>query len=93
MRFEWDENKARANVRKHDVRFEEALRVFADPDRSERLDDREDFGEERWVTIGRPNRTRSRMLFVVYVDRELDVRRIISARKATSEEADDYYSR
>lgn len=93
MRFEWDENKARANVRKHDIRFEEALRVFADPDQSERLDDREELGEERWVAIGRPNRTSFRLLVVVYVDREFDVRRIISARTATPEEADDYYSR
>lgn len=93
MRFQWDENKARANVRKHDIRFEEALRVFADPDHSERLDDRKEFAEERWVAIRRPNRTSFRLLFVVYVDREFDVRRIISARTATPEEADDYYSR
>ena len=51
MRFEWDENKDRLNLRKHDVRFETAVLVFDDPyaitQRDCTFDD-----EERWITVG-----------------------------------------
>ena len=51
MRFEWDENKNRLNLRKHDVRFETAILVFADPcaitQRDVTLAD-----EERWPPLG-----------------------------------------
>ena len=46
MRFEWD--PAKANLRKHDVAFEGAVRVFLDPSRLEMEDDREDYDETRW---------------------------------------------
>ena len=51
MRFEWDENKNRLSLRKHDVRFETAVLVFDDPyaitQRDYTIDD-----EERWITVG-----------------------------------------
>jgi uncharacterized DUF497 family protein len=51
MRFEWDENKNRLNLRKRDVRFETAVLVFDDPyaitQRDCTFDD-----EERWITVG-----------------------------------------
>jgi len=51
MRFAWDENKSRQNLRKHDVRFETAALGFDDPysitQRDSAFDD-----EERWITVG-----------------------------------------
>jgi hypothetical protein len=52
MRFTWDEQKNRANRRKHKISFETAVRVFLDPlhiTRQDRIAD----GEERWQSIGR----------------------------------------
>ena len=51
MEFEWDANKARSNLRKHGIRFEEAVLVFDDPRHLSRQD-RYENGEYRWQTIG-----------------------------------------
>lgn len=50
--FEWDDGKAAAIARKHGVTFEEARDVFRDPLAVELLDDREAYGEDRFVLIG-----------------------------------------
>ena len=50
--FEWDEAKAADNYAKHGVSFELAVKVFRDPFGIERLDDREDYGEDRFILIG-----------------------------------------
>jgi uncharacterized DUF497 family protein len=50
--FEWDEAKAAENYAKHGVSFETATEVFDDPFGIERLDDREDYGEVRFILIG-----------------------------------------
>jgi len=50
--FEWDDDKAAANARKHGVTFEEARGVFRDPWAIELVDDREAYGEDRFVLIG-----------------------------------------
>jgi hypothetical protein len=47
--FEWDEAKAAENYAKHGVSFETATKVFGDPFGVERLDDRENYGEERFI--------------------------------------------
>ncbi len=86
MRFEWDPGKDRLNVREHGLRFEYAARVFFDPNRLDREDDREDYGEERRVTIGRID---ERILAVVYTERG-EFYRLISARKADEREHKDY---
>lgn len=52
LSFEWDEAKAKINLTKHGVPFHEALPVFLDPNRIERYDGREDYGEDRYVVIG-----------------------------------------
>ncbi len=52
MKFEWDSDKAQSNLRKHQVSFEEAARVFLDPNRIETFDGREDYSEDRWKTVG-----------------------------------------
>lgn len=46
MQFEWDENKATANLKKHKIAFEDALYVFTDIQRIETLDSRTNYGEE-----------------------------------------------
>jgi uncharacterized DUF497 family protein len=53
MDFEWDENKARANLAKHKLDFTAAIRVFLDPFRLEAIDDRQDYQETRFKVIGK----------------------------------------
>ena len=89
MEFEWDEAKAKANLRLHGVSFELAQTVFRDAFAVERLDDREDYGEDRFVIIGMA--TGQTLLFVAYTERN-DRIRIISARRATQNEEADYFS-
>ncbi len=87
LEFEWDKVKAEANLRRHGVSFELAMTVFTDAFAVERLDDREDYGEPRFVIIGRAKG--DVVLFVAYTERE-DRIRIISARRATQLEEQDY---
>ena len=72
----------------HGVSFELGKTVFKDPFAIERFDDREDYGEERFVIIGMAEG--HVLLFVAYTERE-DRVRIISARRVTQHEQDDYY--
>ncbi len=88
MRFEWHEAKAAANLRNHGVSFELASTVFQDPFAIERVDDREDYGEDRFVIIGMAEG--KVVLFVAYTEREERIR-IISARRALQIEQDDYF--
>jgi uncharacterized DUF497 family protein len=83
--FEWDEAKAKANFNAHGVSFELAKKVFKDVFAIEGLDDRKDYGEERFVIIGMAGG--QVLLFVAYTERI----RIISARRATQHEEDDYF--
>ena len=89
MQFEWDPHKATTNFRKHRIRFETAIRVFLDPHRIETLDDTDDYGEERWKTIGlvEPD-----LLVVIYTFRgdNDQIIRMISARKAETYEKEQY---
>lgn len=65
--FEWHKSKAAANLRIHGVSFELAKTVFRDPFAIERLDDREDYGEERFVIVGMAEG--SIVLYVAYTER------------------------
>ena len=85
--FEWDEAKAAENYAVHGVTFDTAKRVFADPFAIEHLDDRYDYGEERFVIIGIVD---GRLLFVVYTLRNGTIR-IISARGAEPHEKRAYH--
>ena len=87
MELEWDAAKAAQNLKKHGVAFEDAALVFYDAGRIEVYDDREDYGEERWATIGLAC---SAVLFVVYTIRYGDTIRLISARKANANERKHY---
>lgn len=86
MRFEWDENKNRENRKKHGVSFEIAMEVFDDPF-CLTSQDRIVEGEERFWTLGRVEDLNI-LVFVHTVMDEKDeqVIRIISARKATPRE-------
>jgi hypothetical protein len=88
LKFEWDNAKAQANLRTHGVSFDLAKTVFRNPFAVERLDDREDYGEERFVMIGMAEG--NILLFVAYAEREERIR-MISARRATQYEQDDYF--
>lgn len=88
MRFEWDENKAARNLRKHGVAFEEGLQVFDDPQAIVIPDDDHSFDEPRYHIIGASSR---RLLLVVYVERDGDVIRIVSAREAEPYERRIYH--
>jgi len=90
VNFEWDETKNAINIVKHDVDFRDAVKVFDDEYRMERIDDRDDYGETRMQVLGY---TAFGMLFVVYTEREEDTVRIISARAATKTEKKMYNER
>ena len=87
MEFEWDEDKNKANQRKHQISFEEAAEVFYYPI-YETVDTRFEYEEVRLVGIGR-NRQMI-ILTVVYTEREERIR-IISARRANKQEEKLYY--
>lgn len=87
MRFDWDTSKAEGNKAKHGVSFNVAARVFLDPGRIEMYDGRDDYGEDRWATIGYVDPA---VLFVVYTVRNEETIRIISARKAVPHEQKQY---
>ncbi|MBR5734012.1 MAG: BrnT family toxin [Desulfovibrionaceae bacterium] len=88
MRFEWDEAKNLINKKIHHMPFEYAARVWQDERRIERFDDEHSRDEERWITIGLINN----VVFVVFTYRGEDCVRLISARAATREEQNEYYS-
>lgn len=87
MELEWDADKTARNLKKHGVSFEDAELVFYDPGRIEAYDGREDYGEDRWVTVGLAY---SAVLYVVYTVRYGNTIRLISARKANVEERKQY---
>jgi uncharacterized DUF497 family protein len=85
--FEWDDGKARSNLRKHGVSFEVAKLAFDDHFSIEWLDTRKAYGEERFILIGV---VAGRHLCVVYRERADNIR-IISAREAVKHEQQEYY--
>jgi hypothetical protein len=85
--FVWDEKKARENPRRHSgVTFEQAAEAFFDP--FLKMVNAGRRGELRDAVIGMD--TRLNLLFVVYVEPEADALRIVSARRATRKERNDY---
>ncbi len=83
MQFEWDERKNQLSVRKHGIDFNDVPDMFRHPMLT-LSDDREHYGEERWVSVGWLNRL---VGVVVHTERQGEVIRVISARKATRREA------
>ncbi len=91
MRFEWDEQKNRRNAAKHGISFEEARGVFEDPLHVSLLDHRFNYFEERWITIGIAGDKGIVVAAHLYFDDDdEEVVRIISARRATKQEIEQY---
>lgn len=89
MKFEWDASKAASNAKKHKVTFEMAKTVFYDDFAVQFFDEEHSSDEERFLLLGMSSD--ARLLLVCHCEREDgDVIRIISARKATESEAQNY---
>jgi uncharacterized DUF497 family protein len=88
LAFEWDTRKAKANLRKHGVSFDEACTVFDDLGAKIFPDEVHSNGEEREIIVGYS--ILDRVLLVSFTERFTDRVRIISARKATRREQKDY---
>ncbi len=87
MQFEWDDNKAKRNERKHRVSFNEAMTSFYDPIQVAFYDEDHSNYEDRELLLGHSNQ--GRLLLVSYTLRGNTIR-IISARRATRQEEKDY---
>lgn len=90
MTFVWEENKNRANIRKHGIDFRDVVDLFNHP-MLVRLDTRQDYGEDRWIGIGLLQDIVAVVVYVEWEDEETI--RVISARKATTYETDQYEKR
>lgn len=88
MELEWHARKAATNLRKHGVSFPFAVGIFLDENRIERVDDMNDYGETRFVTIGLVDGFE---IVAVYTLRQ-DKIRMISARKADQHEIEAYWN-
>lgn len=89
MQFEWDDNKEKTNIKKHKIDFTTASFVFDDENRLEIFDEGHSADEDRYITIGLINQIPV-VVMVVYTERG-QIIRLISARKATTEERRLYY--
>jgi uncharacterized DUF497 family protein len=87
MEFAWDEEKHHRNARERGFGFDFAALIFAGPV-IEKRDDRKEYGELRMLALGEVDGI---ILAVIYTDRE-DVRRIISARRASKKERAEWQS-
>jgi uncharacterized DUF497 family protein len=87
LQFEWDQDKASSNLKKHRVSFEEAATAFGDPLSLTAYDPDHSQHEDRYITMGSP--TAERLLVVSHTNRS-DKIRIISAREATRRERKAY---
>jgi hypothetical protein len=87
LEFEWDEAKARSNLKKHGVSFLTAAAIFLH-ERLERIDDREDYSEIRWIALGRID---FEVYRIVYTWRGENCIRILSAQRASQDEREIYY--
>lgn len=89
MLFDWNEEKAKSNLAKHGVSFDEATSVFDDPLFLTFADPEHSLGEQRFIIIGES--AKGRLLVVSYTERTKTIR-LISARLATNKERKAYES-
>ena len=87
MEFEWDEEKAAANLAEHEVSFDEAKTVFDDPLYVDFYDPDHSYDEHRYLIVGESQQRR--LLIVSYTERG-DAVRLISAREVTAAERKAY---
>jgi uncharacterized protein len=91
MQFEWDDAKNQENIRKHKIDFADVSPMFDSPMLIE-PDDRSDYGEDRWFGLGFLH---NNIAVVIWTERQNDVIRIISVRRANRHEQqqlEDYLS-
>ena len=88
FKFEWDKRKAKRNLKKHGVSFEEASSVFGDPLANIFDDEVHSSNEEREYIIG--HSSFQRLLIVFFTERTKDLIRVFSARKTTKRERREY---
>lgn len=87
MKFEWDNEKADLNLKKHGVGFDEAATVFDDLFNIDFYDPKHSIAEHRFLVVGESNL--QRLLIVSYTERDGKIR-IISARELTPQERRNY---
>ena len=87
MEFEWDRRKAKYNLRKHGVSFEEATTVFGDPLSNSFPDPDHSLDEQRFIIIGASDQ--GRIIVVAHTD-DGEFVRLINAREATTSERKSY---
>ena len=90
--FEWNPNKAKSNIEKHKISFEDAASVFKDENAISIYDEEHSSEEDRWVTVGMDLKTRTLVVvhtFITMNKQNCNIR-IISARKATKNERNFY---
>jgi len=92
LRFEWDERKERANIKKHGVSFNEAQSVFYDENAIQYFDPDHSDDEGRFILLGISYKLRTIVVCHCFRESETIVR-IISARKAASDEENEYWSK
>ncbi len=91
IHFEWNKKKNEANLKKHGISFEEAKSLFSNKNAIEFFDEEHSLDEQRFLLLGFSDKLR--LLLICHCFRKSDSRiRIISARKATKNEA-KYYRR
>lgn len=92
MQFEWDEKKNKSSIKSHGVSFEEAAEVFDDPFCISMLDKRFNYYEERWISLGSTIKGKIIVTgYAYYLAENSEERiRIITARKATRKEREQY---
>jgi len=90
IKFDWNPDKARSNLAKHNVAFDVAIQIFDDPNAISGLDRIVD-GEERWRTVGRIGFTTILFVGHTWVDEDGQIYvRVITARRATKYEIQGY---
>jgi uncharacterized protein len=87
MKYEWDQQKAKTNLSKHGISFEEAQTVFDDPLYVDFYDPDHSENEDRYIIIGQSSK--NRVLLVSYTERGEQIR-LISARQVTKQELKAY---
>ncbi len=90
--FEWSPTKAKKNLKKHKVSFEEAAEVFLDPFHFSIPDDEQPDTDERWITLGHTKSQKLHLVihtYISYDDNQITIR-LISAREATKHELKQY---
>ncbi len=86
MDFEWDESKNKTNIAKHDLDFADARQIFDAP-MLVRIDNRKDYGEERFVGIGF---LKNLVVVIVFIELDEQAIRIVSLRKALKYEREEF---